>query len=83
MEIETYVVLLTELLAEGSAHDDTALAGGSLEVSGAALAAGSRDVCRLVLLAYSVAFFVFVFNSKNNPGMERTVGDLGHCVGCG
>jgi hypothetical protein len=39
----TYVVLLTELLGEGSAEDDTALAGGGLEVSSAALAAGGRD----------------------------------------
>lgn len=38
------VVLLTKLLREGSAHDDTALAGGGLEVGGTALAAGSRDV---------------------------------------
>jgi hypothetical protein len=37
------VVLLTQLLAEGSAHDDTALARGSLEVSGTALAAGRGD----------------------------------------
>jgi hypothetical protein len=40
-----YVVLLTQLLAEGSAHDDTALARGSLEVSGTALAAGRGDHC--------------------------------------
>ncbi len=43
--LQTYVVLLAQLLAEGSAHDDTALAGGSLEVGGAALAARSRDGC--------------------------------------
>ena len=59
---ETYVVLLTELLAEGSAHDDTALAGGSLEVSGAALAAGSRDVCRFDAVSISCCFlFVLLF----------------------
>ena len=41
----TYVVLLTELLGEGSAHDNTALVRGSLEVSGTALASGRRDDC--------------------------------------
>lgn len=40
---ETNVVLLAQLLAEGSAHDDTALAGGSLEVSGTALATRGRN----------------------------------------
>ena len=40
---ETYIVLFAELLGEGSAHDDTALAGGSLEVSGTALASRRRN----------------------------------------
>lgn len=39
----TNVVLLTELLGEGSAHDNAALGGGGLEVSSAALAAGVVD----------------------------------------
>jgi hypothetical protein len=38
------IVLLSQLLAEGSAHDDTALGRGRLEVSGAALASGRRDL---------------------------------------
>jgi hypothetical protein len=41
--IKTNVVLLTELLGEGSAHDNTALVRGSLEVSSTALAAGRSD----------------------------------------
>lgn len=41
----SYVVLLAELLAEGGAHDDTALVRGRLEVSGAALAARRRNGC--------------------------------------
>lgn len=41
--IETYVVLLTELLGERSAHDGTALVRGSTVVSGAALAARRGD----------------------------------------
>lgn len=40
----TNVVLLAQLLAEGGTHDNTALAGGGLEVSGAALASGRRNV---------------------------------------
>ena len=36
---EAYIVLLTEFLAQRSAHDDTALAGGSLEVRLARLSA--------------------------------------------
>ena len=44
----THVVLLTELLGERSAHDDTALVRGSLEVSGTALASGRRDDCIIV-----------------------------------
>lgn len=43
--VPAYVVLLTELLGEGSAHDGAALVGGSLEVSGAALAAGGGNHC--------------------------------------
>lgn len=42
---ETNVVLLAQLLAKGSAHDDTALAGAGLEVSGTALAPGGGEVC--------------------------------------
>lgn len=41
---KTYIVLLAQLLAQGSAHDDTALAGGGLEVSGTALASGRRHI---------------------------------------
>lgn len=41
----TYVVLLTKLLAERGAHDGTALARASLEVSTAALASGGVEVC--------------------------------------
>jgi hypothetical protein len=37
------VVLLAELLGEGSAHDNTALVRGSLEVSSTALAAGRSE----------------------------------------
>jgi hypothetical protein len=40
---KTYVVLLTELLGEGSAHDGTALGGVSLVVSGTALATRGRN----------------------------------------
>ena len=39
----TYVVLLTELLGEGSAHDDTALAGGGTEVSLSRLSSRAGD----------------------------------------
>lgn len=42
-DVQTHVVLLTELLGERSAHDDTALVRGSLEVSGTALATRRRD----------------------------------------
>lgn len=38
------VVLLAQLLAKGSAHDDTALARAGLEVSGTALAAGGGNI---------------------------------------
>lgn len=41
--METYVVLLAQLLGEGSAHDGAALVRGGLEVSGAALAAGGGN----------------------------------------
>jgi hypothetical protein len=48
LDRESYVVLLTELLAEGSTHDGTALGRGGLVVSGAALAAGGGDHCCLL-----------------------------------
>lgn len=38
-----YIVLLTEFLAQRSAHDDTALAGGSTEVRLARLPARRGD----------------------------------------
>jgi len=40
----SHAVLLAQLLAEGSAHDHTALAGGSSEMSLALLSAGRADV---------------------------------------
>ena len=48
-ESRTYVVLLTELLGEGSAHDGTALGGVSLVVSGTALATRGRNHCNRTL----------------------------------
>lgn len=38
--VRTYIVLLTEFLAQRGAHDDTALAGASVEVRLARLPAG-------------------------------------------
>lgn len=46
----TNVVLLAQLLAKGSAHDDTALARAGLEVSGTALAPGGVSVCSKMLI---------------------------------
>ena len=52
--VGAYVVLLTELLGERSAHDDTALGRGCLEVSGTALATGSRDDCKMDTVSIAV-----------------------------
>ena len=41
--VQTYIVLLTELLAQRGAHDDAALAGGSAEVRLARLPARRGD----------------------------------------
>lgn len=48
-EAETNVVLLTELLGEGGAHDGAALGRVSLEVRGSALATRGRSNCRKLL----------------------------------
>lgn len=52
---ETYVVLLAKLLAEGSAHDGAALAGGSLEVSRTALAARVGDLYKQLISQFSTS----------------------------
>lgn len=43
--VTAYIVLLTELLAQRSTHDNAALAGGSIEVRLARLAARRGDCC--------------------------------------
>lgn len=69
---ETYVVLLTELLGERGAHDDTTLVRGSLEVSGTALASGRRDLYNSVSKTAAV----------RQDLSRRTLVDLDHFGGC-
>lgn len=70
----TYVVLLTQLLAERGAHDDTALARAGLEVSTAALASGGRNVCFYLWL-------VPIFNQLVGDTAKLTLVQLDHFGG--
>lgn len=54
---ETYVVLLTELLAEGGAHDDAADAGGGREVRLARLPAGRVNTGCISKVSTSIRLF--------------------------
>lgn len=54
-KLQTYVVLLTELLAERGAHDVATNAGGGLEVRLARLAAGGVEGCtRRTIISFAV-----------------------------
>lgn len=70
----SYVVLLTELLAERGAHDGAAHAGRSTEVRLARLSPGGGEGC--CKSAFPLYF-------RTNPPASLTCVDLGHRVGLG
>lgn len=55
---DAYIVLLTEFLAQRSAHDDTALAGGSAEVRLARLSARRGDSWKVVSIPFSYSISI-------------------------
>lgn len=61
----TYVVLLTKLLGEGSAHDVAANAGGGLEVGLARLASRGRQVCRVEWSVFNSSCCKRIFRGSN------------------